>query len=90
MNIYKLTQNINNDYDTYDSIIVCAESPDEARLIHPSSSNNDFAENDFDEAGYPYSCWVNKDQISKIKVKLVGVASREIKKGVLLASFNAG
>jgi hypothetical protein len=35
MNLYKISQNSNNDYDTYDSAIVAAESEDAARRIHP-------------------------------------------------------
>ncbi len=31
MKLYKISQNINNNYDTYDSAIVCAENEDEAR-----------------------------------------------------------
>jgi hypothetical protein len=31
MNIYKLSQTVNNDYDTYDSAVVVAESEEAAR-----------------------------------------------------------
>lgn len=36
MEIYLLEQDWNNDYDTYDSVVVIAENEAEARLIHPS------------------------------------------------------
>lgn len=36
MNLYLIWQDENNDYDTYDSAIVCAKSGDEAVKIHPS------------------------------------------------------
>ena len=39
MNLYLLTQDVNMDWDTYDSVIVCAESEEEAVKIHP---NGDF------------------------------------------------
>lgn len=31
--LYKLSQTINDELDTYDSAVVCAASPDEARVI---------------------------------------------------------
>lgn len=33
--LYKISQNVNNDYDTYDCAVVAAHSEDEARNIHP-------------------------------------------------------
>jgi len=36
MKIYKISQNVNNDYDTYSDAIVCAENEEEARIINPS------------------------------------------------------
>lgn len=80
MNIYKLTQNSNCKYDTYDSIIVAAVSEDDAKDIAPN--NEPFKE---------YSYWVywakNKNDIN---VEFLGIANENIKRGVLLASFNAG
>ena len=35
MKFYKLSQNFNTSYHTYDSCIVCAENEEEARKIHP-------------------------------------------------------
>lgn len=42
MKIYKISQSINNDYDTYDSAIVYAQSEEEAKQIHPESKNSKF------------------------------------------------
>jgi hypothetical protein len=36
MNLYLVSQDINTGYDTYDSMIVSAESEIDARNIHPS------------------------------------------------------
>lgn len=36
MNIYRVSQTENNHYDTYDSIIVAAETEDDARNTLPS------------------------------------------------------
>jgi len=37
MNLYLISQDINDDYDTYDSVIVCAKTEKEARHIRPGS-----------------------------------------------------
>jgi len=36
MNLYKLSQDINNNYNTYDSCVVAAPDEETARFIHPS------------------------------------------------------
>ena len=38
MNLYLLTQNVCNGYDTYDSCVVAAETPEDAALIRPDST----------------------------------------------------
>ena len=35
MNLYLISQNRNNGYDTYDSAVVAAESEEKARMIRP-------------------------------------------------------
>ena len=35
MNLYLISQTENEDYDTYDSAVVCAETETQARRIHP-------------------------------------------------------
>jgi hypothetical protein len=84
MNIYLVSQNINNGYDTYDSIVVVAATEDEARLITPSgkpwSDYNDYRGD-----------WVRTEDVYRIKVVLLGTAEPHLLPGtVLLASFNAG
>jgi hypothetical protein len=76
MNIYKISQDVNVDVDTYDSAIVCAESEDEARKIHPSEWDN----------------WTTYDwcKIQDVKVELIGIANTNQIKGVILSSFNKG
>lgn len=76
MNLYLLTQDVNMDWDTYDSVIVCAESEEEAVKIHPDGEyrwDDTWAENP-----------------SLVKCRKIGVADESIEKGVVLASFNAG
>lgn len=81
MNLYHISQNINNSYDTYDSAIVAAATEEEARKIHPSGDNNDW--------DGPYGhVWCT--YTSDVTVKLIGTAAPSVTKGVVLASFNAG
>ena len=80
MNIYLIEQNTNNNYDTFDSAVVAASTEDEARLIHPSGIEN------WDGKSREHGEWVNTEMVA---VTLIGLAVNN-KKGVLLASFNAG
>ena len=73
MKLYKITQDVNDGYDTFDSAIVCAESEEEARNINIGSDL-------FNEWASP----------SDVKVKYIGEAAEGTKKGIVLASFNAG
>ena len=80
MKIFKLSQSVNNEYDTFDSIVVIAENEEDARTIHPLG--NDFVENTFS------SSWVMS--IADIQVTYIGEADPSLDRGVVLASFNAG
>jgi len=92
MKIYRIWQEVNNTYDTYDSVIVCAENEEEAKRISPS----EFREwNNKDQWVYNYGdkkptrngTWC---ELEYIQVELIGNAKKGTKKGVILASFNAG
>ena len=101
MNIYKISQGVNPDYDTYDSAIVLAESEEIARLIHPDFQWSDL---DFDanltlkdklikawnkKLDRYCDMWVRPDRISAIKVEYLGVADASVEQVlVLCASFN--
>lgn len=80
MKIYLLTQNDNNGYDTFDSIIVCAKNCADAKTIDPYDKQ--FIENE------PWGDWAKKS--SSIICKEIGTANKLQKRGVILASFNAG
>lgn len=95
MNIYKLSQTINDNYDTFDSCVVIAENDKEAIKIHPNSWQNWDTRGQKSESRYPR--YENFDicvwaEIKNIKVELIGIADEsldtEIK--VVCASFNAG
>lgn len=95
MNIYKLSQTINDDYETYDSCIVIAENEEEAIKIHPNGRQNWDArgrklENSYFVYGnFDINDWV---EIEDIKVELIGIADKSLNTDieVVCASFNAG
>lgn len=80
MNIYKISQRTNNEYDTFDSAVVYADNESEASEIHPRGASN------WTENGWP--TWANFP--SEVKVELIGQTDTDVKPGVICASFNAG
>ncbi len=80
MKLYLLSQNDNNNYDTYDSILVCAENEADARTIAPNGEP--FVENE------RWSSWAIK--ASAISCEEIGEANEKQTRGVIIASFNAG
>lgn len=79
MNLYLLTQNDNNNYDTYDSCVVSAESEEDAVSLHPSGEE---CEIDYDG----HSTWTIQ---TRVKCELIGTSNYDVRK-VVCASFNAG
>lgn len=80
MKLYLLSQNDNNNYDTYDSILVCAENEADARTIDPYGEL--FVENEY------YGSWAKK--ASAISCEEIGEANDKQTRGVIIASFIAG
>ena len=80
MKLYLLEQNDNNDYDTYDSCLVCAENEADARTIDPDG--NTFEENN------RWSSWARSKEA--ITCQEIGEANGKQQRGVVIASFNAG
>ena len=93
MNIYRISQEEETGYDTYDAAIVAAESEDEARKIHPDASS------------YNPGGWIDLEKFKKadignytgwclspesVTVELIGEAKAGTESGLILASFNAG
>lgn len=89
MNIYKIYQTANGDYDTFDSAVVVAENEQAARSLYPGYCCSP-------QAGVPHiplqraeSDWVNDPNL--VSVELIGVADASFQEEtVILASFNAG
>jgi hypothetical protein len=96
MNLYLIEQDINQDYETYDSAVVCCNTEDEARSTHPGEYTSAVEGNWVKYLGSRSECkdysrdWVSYSDIGKIKVTLIGIAGSKIKKGVVISSYNAG
>ena len=80
MNLYRISQTANDDYDTFDSAVVAAESEEAARMTHPGG----LSEVQWRADGN-YSSWVTPD---KVTVEFIGTTDRPA--GIIVASFNAG
>lgn len=101
--LYLISQDKNNDYDTYDSAVVAARNEIEAAQIHPNSDTFDIVYDlNFDcwmwtigtttdateYVPYRNDSWVEDPH--DIEVKYLGEAADGIEVGVVCASFNAG
>ena len=76
MKLWKISQDQNDDYDTYDSAVVAADSADAAAHIHPSG-----------ETDGTWG-WVPPEGVT---VEYIGEAKDGTRQGVVIcASFNAG
>jgi hypothetical protein len=73
--VWLITQNVNTDYDTYDSAVVVAGTEEAAKNTHPN------------EDAEWYSSWAaSPDQV---KATRIGIADDPTPR-VIVASFNAG
>ena len=82
MKLYKIYQNVNSGYDTYDSAIVAANSENEARNINVNTS---FLYDD--DEYWRYHGWCKPEHV---KVDYIGEAVDGTELGIILSSFNAG
>lgn len=83
MKLFKISQSINNDYDTYDSAVVAAPNEAIAKTIHPGSDKSVEEGTGVDR----YCTWCRQNDV---KVEEIGKAKDPHFVGVLCASFNAG
>ena len=85
MNLYLISQEENDGYDTYDSAIVAAIDENTARYINPRTG--DIIKNFYENFK------INGDwctDLKFVKCNLIGYAEDHVKQGVILASYNAG
>lgn len=101
MNLYKISQDVNNNYDTYDSAVVVAANLEDAKMIHPSG---EYVWGDAPGSVSGGKCWIKKEEIyewsveqyewtspENVKAKLIGLADPTLEAGtVIVASYNAG
>lgn len=80
MNIYLIYQEVNNDYDTYDSAVVTAETEEAAIMIHPSKGVG------WNGKPERWDSWTSSDNV---KATLLGRSDSD-ESGVVLSSYNAG
>lgn len=80
MNIYLLTQDENDGWDSFDSIIVTAKTEEDAKSIHPWDGKY--------TVNWSSRVWASKPE--NVTAKLIGIAVEGIERGVILGSFNAG
>ncbi len=73
MYLYLISQDVNDNYDTYDSAVVAAENEEMARKASVGTIGM-------------YGTWVSPENV---KVRLIGKAVKGTEPGVILASFNA-
>ena len=79
MKLWLISQSEQNDYDTYDSAVVAAETEQVARNIHPSGYQEDW------KTSWGRS-WASIPE--NVKVEYLGEGSGEER--IICASFNAG
>ena len=79
MKLWLISQTKNDNYDTYDSAVVAAETEEAARNIHPSGDQRSWGKSNYDWCDLEY-----------VQVKYLGVAKEGQESGVICDSFNAG
>lgn len=99
--LYHISQTINNDYDTYSDAVVCAESIEKARRINPGGDKIHW----HDEPKHISKGWwdltgpnglIKPDDsdawcpLKDVKVRVIGIAGKKVKIGVICDSFHAG
>jgi len=82
MKLFLISQEQNNDYDTYDSAVVVAPDEETARQIDPCTGKP------VESWGKRYSAWC--DAPEHVAVRYIGEAAPDVEQGVVCASFNAG
>jgi hypothetical protein len=78
-NLYKIERVGHTDYEDYYGAIVCANSEEHARLIHPSGDSSNW--------GQYYDSWVGSPEL--VKVTLIGTASAGMVPGTVIMSDKA-
>ena len=83
MKLYLLTRPENNPAsdDEYIGAVVCAESKNQARMIHPNGTHN------YNEINCMFKFWIPSNDVI---VTYLGEADKSVEKGVILDSSVGG
>jgi hypothetical protein len=84
MKLFKIEQEENDDWDTFDSAVVCCQSAEIAQHMNPSDGKPMTVE----RWKMRRSDWCSNPE--QVKVTYLGEADDSIPVGVVVASFNAG
>lgn len=84
MKLWLISQEQNSDYDTYDSLVVAAETEDDARKTPPTG----YLFEGVDWHDRAAKVWASGPE--HVVVKHIGTAAEGTAPGVILASFNSG
>ena len=101
LNLYLISQDVNEDWDTFDFVVVAAKNSADAQRTHPdddsdilwSSKDNMWigpgppSDNPKDDYVHINAVWANANQVT---VELIGLAIPGTDPGVICASFNVG
>lgn len=82
MNIYHLTQNEENGYDTYSDCVVVAKTNKAARNIHPSGDKSHWKDNKW------FQDWASNPK--NVSAQFIGKAKKGLEGTVICASYHAG
>ena len=82
MKLWKISQDKNKGWDTYDSAVVAAETESDAKMMNPGDRE------DIKPRPWPYITWV--DDPADVQCEYIGEAKDGTQKSVVCASFNAG
>ncbi len=82
MKLFKISQTVNQEYDSFDSAVVIARDEDDARTIHPSTLENPVLEKD--------DMWRSWCGIGEVRVEYLGEAKPGSERSIVCASFHAG
>ncbi|QDJ58472.1 hypothetical protein EFA59_02645 [Weissella hellenica] len=99
MNLYRISQSVNDDWDTYDSAVVVAENAEEAKKIIPHFTNSDISTlSNSQFLDLIYRDGINVEEWAKpedVKAEFIGNANKDFLDSLngrttVVASFNAG
>jgi hypothetical protein len=84
MKLWLLSQETNDQYDTYDSMVVAAPDEASAKMTHPATAPKVWKETGGKDSDY--GSWASKDSVQCV---CIGEAVAGTEAGVICASFNA-